>query len=126
MIGHQLNRRRKGALVQPTPHDWATALVLEEVARREAGDGNRLLGVDLWRTAWDVRCITRHVGRENLPASVADMSAGLDYLAMRGLVEERVSDAAVERGEIQLYRWSRAATDDTLARFAAPPRVRSA
>lgn len=126
------SRRRRGAApLDPTPHDDARALVIEELRRRDVGgDGTTarlsLLDDDEAHRASGLRAgqvairASRAPESVRLPRTRSTVEAALDVLVSHGLVEALVLEGLVCGTTPQRYRWARTTTTETLRRWAGP------
>lgn len=119
------SRRNPNAVPRDlTLHDDAIALVGEEVRRRSLEvPGQGLLdpygvGDGLRAGQVSIRC-ARSPERVRVPRTPSAVEAALGVLVSRGLVDELVLEGLVSGARPQRYRWSRAATVETLRRFCA-------
>ena len=120
-------RRRTTVPRDLTLHDDAIALVAEEVRRRSlpvpaVGLLEPYRGQGLRAGQVAIRC-GRSPERIRIPRTPSAVEAALGVLVSRGLVDELVLEGLVSGERPQRYRWSRAATDDTLRRFCGPSRA---
>lgn len=110
----------RSARADMTPTDLARPLLAEELRRRRAGEDG-ILDTRSWRTSATASIV---VAKSPAGARLSSTSLELDtvfaMLAERGLVEEGVDEGRVRASRPQLYRWSRAATDEALERYVSP------
>lgn len=114
------SRRRRGAApLDPTPHDDARALVIEELRRRDVGGVSLLDSIGLRAGQVAIRA-ARSPERVRLPRTPSTVESALDVLVSRGLVEALVLEGLVCGTTPQRYRWARTTTTETLRRWAGP------